>query len=153
MVDQQEDIQSWSTGQLLALAARLAERGWDSFLGQIGVSMAAFRVLEALDEGPASQVELAARRRVGPQSLGRTLDRLERDGLVRRERNRHDRRQVSVTRTPAGDELTARVLAAATAGEGQFFDRMPDHDRFRAGLLQLIELLSNSLEGRGGRAP
>jgi MarR family transcriptional regulator, organic hydroperoxide resistance regulator len=139
------DLESWSTGELLALVARLGERAWREFLGNMGVSMASFQILKALYEGPVSQVELAVRCRVGPQSLGRTLDRLERDGLVRRERNRSDRRQMAVARTPAGDDVVARVMANAMEGSAQFFGCLPDQDRFRADLLQLIKMLSETL--------
>lgn len=148
MADRRGNLQSWSTGELLALAARLAERGWLALLGHLGVSRAAYHVLEALGDVPATQVALAARCRVGPQSLGRTLDRLERDGLVRRERDRNDRRRMHVARTPAGDALVAAVLAQATTGGDQFFGNLPDQEQFRSNLIGLIELFTDALQGQ-----
>jgi MarR family transcriptional regulator, organic hydroperoxide resistance regulator len=140
-----EDLQSWWTGQLLTLSARLAERAWAEFLGHWGVSIGAFAILKALDAGPASQAELAARCRVGPQSLGRTLDRLERAGLVRRERDQADRRQIGVVRTSSGDRTVADVMALAAQGQAALFDSLPDHARFRADLLHVIDFISDAL--------
>jgi MarR family transcriptional regulator, organic hydroperoxide resistance regulator len=140
-----EDLRTWSTGELLTLSVRLAERAWAEFLGHWGVSIGAFAILRALDAGPASQAELAARCRVGPQSLGRTLDRLERAGLVRRERDRLDRRQIGVARTPGGDRTVAEVTALATQGQAALFDSLPDHGRFRDDLLHVIGFISDAL--------
>jgi DNA-binding MarR family transcriptional regulator len=141
-------LEAWSTAELLALATRLGERAWREFLGAMGVSMAVFGILKALDAGPASQVELAARCRIGAQSLGRTLDRMERDGLVRRERARGDRRQMVVVRTEGGDRVVADVDDAAARGAERLFECLPDPGRFRSDLLRLIEFMSQGLEDR-----
>lgn len=147
-------LDDWSTGELLALTSRMAVKAWEGFLGRaMGVTMAGYRVLVTLEGEPASQVELAGRCRVGPQSLGRTLDRLERDGLVRRERHHHgDRRVTSVMRTPAGDRVVAEVARVRAKAEPRLFDRLADPDRFRADLLQLIEMLSGSTREQPGEA-
>jgi len=145
MVLPDTDLSSWSTGELLRHSVRLGERAWAEVLGHWGVSIAAFGILKALAAGPASQTELAARCRVGPQSLGRTLDRLERAGLVRRERDRGDRRQIGVVRTPAGDRTMAEVTALAIRGETALFDSLPDPGRFRADLVQVVEFLGAAL--------
>jgi DNA-binding MarR family transcriptional regulator len=137
---------AWSTAELLALANRLGERAWREFLGTLGVSLAVYGILKALDAGPASQVELASRCRIGPQSLGRTLDRMERDGLVRRERARTDRRQMVVVRTDGGDQVVAGVDAAAAEGAERLFACLPDPDRFRSDLLRLIASMSETLQ-------
>src|SRR5689334_13952225 len=130
------DLDYWTTTSLLALANRLGERAWREFLGTLGVSLAVYGILKALD-APASQVELASRCRIGPQSLGRTLDRMERDGLVRRERARADRRQMVVVRTGAGEQVVADVDAAAEEGAERFLACLPDPARFRSDLLRL----------------
>ncbi len=138
-------LEDWSTGELLALTSRLAVKAWGDFLGQtMGVTMAGYRVLTTLEGEPTSQVVLAGRCRVGPQSLGRTLDRLERDGLVRREHHGGDRRVTSVVRTSAGDRVVDEVAAVRAEGDLKLFDRLPDPARFRTDLVQVIELLSAS---------
>ena len=141
-------LEAWTTAELLALANRLGERAWREFLGTMGVSLATFGILKALDAGPSSQVELAAWCRIGPQSLGRTLDRMERDGLVRRERARADRRQMVVVRTPAGDHVVADVDGAAAGGAERLVASLPDPERFRSDLLLLIESMSRALRGQ-----
>lgn len=78
------------------------------------------------DARPA--VEIARRIHVSPSTLVGVLDRLEAKGLVRRQRNTEDRREVFVTATRAGRTLAAktpfplqyslsRVLHQLTAGE------------------------------------
>jgi MarR family transcriptional regulator, organic hydroperoxide resistance regulator len=145
MVEARDELGSWSTGELLTLSVRLAERTWAEFLGHWGVSIAGFGILKALGAGPASQAELAARCRVGPQSLGRTLERLERAGLVHRRRDRVDRRQIGVARTPAGDRTMAEVTALATRGEAALFDSLPDPVRFRDDLIRIVGFLGDAL--------
>lgn len=53
-------------------------------------------------EGLHSQVALAARVGMDPAGTSRSLDELERLGLVKRERDASDRRRVSVTLTAKG---------------------------------------------------
>ncbi len=60
-------------------------------------------------DGLHSQVALAERVSLDPASTSRALSQLEDAGLVRRERNHEDRRQVSVNLTPAGRRWYARV--------------------------------------------
>jgi len=150
MTSARAGLEGWTTAELLALANRLGERAWREFLGTLGVSLATFGILKALDAGPSSQVELAARCRIGPQSLGRTLDRMERDGLVLRQRAHADRRQMVVVRTPAGDEMVARVDEAAREGAEVMVAQLPDPQRFRADLLLLIESMSQTLREQEG---
>jgi DNA-binding MarR family transcriptional regulator len=152
MVCPHEDLSSWSTGELLTLSVRLAERAWAEVLGHWEISISGFGILKALDAGPASQTELAARCRVGPQSLGRTLDRLERAGLVRRERDRSDRRQIGVLRTPEGDRTMAEVTLLAARGEAILFGSLPDPASFRADLVRITGLLGDALRRLKERA-
>src|SRR2546430_975633 len=147
------DLETWTTPELLALATRLGERAWREFLGSIGVSMAVFGILKALEVGPAAQVQLAARRPIGPPSPGRTGGRMGRGGLVRRERASGDRRQMVVVRSEAGDRMVAEVEAAAAAGAEAFFACLPDPDRFRADLLRLIDYMHQTLQGREEETP
>lgn len=146
MTSPRAGLEAWTTNELLALANRLGERAWREFLGTMGISMAVYGILKALDSGPASQVQLAALCRIGPQSLGRTLDRMERDGLVRRERARADRRQMVVVRSDSGDRLLAEVDTAASLGAERMVARLPDPQRFRSDLLLLIDYMSQAMQ-------
>jgi DNA-binding MarR family transcriptional regulator len=76
-------------------------------------SIAQYRALVVLaSRGPQRMVDLAAALGVTPSTAGRMCDRLVRKGLIRRHRDRADRRVVQVSVTPAGrqvvDQATAR---------------------------------------------
>lgn len=132
--------ESWPTGALLAMAARLIEQAWNRRLAGLEISGAGTSVLIALDGGPLSQTELAALCRVTGQTMSRALDRLERTGLVRREADPTDRRRAQVQRTHRGSE----VLRTALQGEPEaqsVFDQLPDPQRFRHDLMRLIAVL------------
>jgi DNA-binding MarR family transcriptional regulator len=58
-------------------------------------------------------VELAAYSVIPHSTLSRLLDRMARDGLVRRDGAEHDLRAVALTVTPAGRKLYERVLPLA----------------------------------------
>ena len=57
-----------------------------------------------------SQRELSRLLNVKDSSVGRLLDRLERDGLVIRHQSSFDRRIINVTLTEEGDRLTTSLL-------------------------------------------
>ena len=73
------------------------------FLGNIenrGVTSAQAHVLaELMLKGPQSQVDLARNLEVGKASIGETLARLDRDGLICRDRSTADRRAMVISLT------------------------------------------------------
>jgi DNA-binding MarR family transcriptional regulator len=73
----------------------------------------ALLALRAAPEGKAMTVgELAEELAIRPHSAVGLVTRLERQGLVAREKSGSDRRQVFVVPTPRGDELLAGLAAA-----------------------------------------
>jgi len=134
------DAEPWPTRALLAMAARLIGQAWNRRLAGLGISAAGASVLMALADGPLSQTQLAAQCRVTGQTMSRTLDRLERAGLVRRGSHPTDRRRYQVRRTSQGATVL-RTALHGQAGAGSVFDRLPDPQRFRRDLLRLIEAL------------
>jgi DNA-binding MarR family transcriptional regulator len=92
-------------------------------------TIAQYRALVVLaSRGPRRMVDLAAALGVTPSTAGRMCDRLVRKGLIRRHRDRADRRAVQVSITTAGkqvvDQATARrreliagILAKLPAGQ------------------------------------
>jgi DNA-binding MarR family transcriptional regulator len=130
----------WPTGTLLAMAARLIEQAWNRRLADLGISAVDVGVLIALEEGPLSQTQLAARCRVAGQTMSRTLDRMEGAGLVHRAHHPTDRRRHEVKRTDQG----TTVLRSALHGQPEaqsIFNELHDPERFRNDLLHLIEVL------------
>lgn len=134
-------MDSWPTGRLLSTAARLVEHAWAEALEQRGLTHAGLIALHFLDTGPLNQTELARRAKVEAQTMSRTVDRLERRGLVRREADPADRRRMIVTRTSEGDSAWASTRSL----ESEVFPAITDPAELRA---RLLEIIHKSGEGR-----
>lgn len=124
----------WPTGRLLSTASRLIEHAWLDALDEIGLSHAGLIALHLLNAAPTSQTELATHARVENQTMSRTLDRLERQGFVSRERDPADRRRHIVTITPAG----VQAWEAARTLEADVFPALSNPGALRVALLELI---------------
>jgi DNA-binding MarR family transcriptional regulator len=99
----QDASEQWPLGRLLSAAARSVERDWDERLRAIGLSHAAVVAIDILIRtGPTGADTIARTARVQPQTMSRTLERMERDGLVERTPHPADRRRRVVSVTPAG---------------------------------------------------
>lgn len=131
-------MSNWPNGRLLSTAARLVEHAWVEALESLGLTHAGLIVLHLLDSGAHSQTELARTARVQTQTMSRTLDRLEREGLVARIRDDRDARRHLVTRTDAG----TAVWQKARTLEADVFPRLENADELRAALLQIISASS-----------
>lgn len=82
-----------------------------SALREEGLTPSQLGVLEALMHiGPMVQSELAEKLLTSPSNLTTVIDNLERDGLVERQRNTEDRRQIEVSLTSDGRELIEDVF-------------------------------------------
>ena len=94
-----------------SLLARLAER---NSIGELTYSQ--FAVLEALYHiGPMSAGEVSQKILKSGGNLTLVIDNLERDGLVRRERDGKDRRVIHVHLTEAGKRKVEAVLPGHVA--------------------------------------
>ena len=102
-----------STAHLVSLASRLFTRALQERLGRYGVSVAQWSMLLLLwEEESLTQKELSRRQQIEEPTAARTLQRMERDGLIRREQDRDDNRRRRVVLT----ETRARALWRAGAG-------------------------------------
>ncbi len=132
-----EDVEQWATGRLLSTAARMVEHEWNSHLGRWGLNHAGFAVLHVLCAGPMAQRDLAAAVQVEDQTLSRTVERLERDAFVSRQRDPQDRRRLLVTLTDAG----RAALVQATdpqAAEDMVRDSGADIEALREALVSVV---------------
>lgn len=123
----------WPLGRLLSAAARAVERDWDERLRAIGLPHAALIAVDILIRtGPTGADTLARTARVQPQTMSRTLERMERDGLVERSPHPEDRRRRIVTVTDRGRTAweTARHIER---------DVLPDDPALRSALTGLLE--------------
>lgn len=131
------DVDSWPTGRLLAMAARVVEGRFEGFLNGLGLTHAGLIALHHLAGGPLSQRELARLCRVTDQTMSRTVDRLARAGHAGRAADPRDRRRSVVTITGEG----AGALAAARSEEQrseQLLGAVDDYHHFRHQLITLI---------------
>jgi DNA-binding MarR family transcriptional regulator len=96
---------------ILALGRRLrAERPPRS------VTLAALSILGTVSRsGPITATSLAAEERLQPQSLTRIVAALEKDGLIIRNRNEWDRREISIVITKRGENVLTSDLRARRA--------------------------------------
>jgi MarR family 2-MHQ and catechol resistance regulon transcriptional repressor len=94
-----------------SLFTRLAER---NTIGDLTYSQ--FAVLEALYHlGPMTQGEVSQKVLKSGSNMTTVIDNLERDGLVRRERDTNDRRVIHVHLTEAGSSKIEAVLPGHVA--------------------------------------
>ncbi|HET9553847.1 MAG TPA: MarR family transcriptional regulator [Anaeromyxobacteraceae bacterium] len=95
-------------------------------------------------DGPLPMGDLSRRLAVSEKTTTGLIDRLERDGLVARERDARDRRVVHVRLTPRGAALHRRIDGDLVAKLAWLLDRLDAADRrdlFRiiGKLTQLVE--------------
>lgn len=103
-----------SVGCWVAQTAHALERSLNERLTPHGVTHRQWQVLGWLAmEGELSQVELADRMRIEPPTLVGILDRMQRDGWVRRHASPKDRRKKIIKATPAARPVWAKIVANA----------------------------------------
>jgi len=146
----------WDPGRdaifLLHFAARLVMRRADGELRGLGLGSGYVPVLRALADGSAqTQTGLAAHARIEQPTMAQLLNRMERDGLVRRTPNPDDARSILYSLTP-------RALAKAPAARAVLIE----HSRAAvagltstdiAQLTRILEHIIANLEPEIDRAP
>lgn len=101
--------------------------------------------------GPMSLGALAAAEHLRPPTITAAVDRLERQGLVRRRTDDRDRRCVTVTVTAAGRRVLARSRSRKDALLSAGLERLePDE---RAVLAQAVAILERLLASTGHDIP
>lgn len=132
-------MDDWPLSRLLITASRLVEHDIADELRPYNLTHASFGVLALVHARPLSQREIARSSRVEEQTISQTVDRLERMGMVTRERDPHDRRRFLVTATGVGK----RAFRHATRKDHaeQVMAGLPEGDHLRAGLMELIRRL------------
>ncbi len=80
-------------------------------LAATGLTISQFGVLEALYHlGPLSQAEIAKKVLKSTGNITMVIDNLEKRGLVKRERDKEDRRYYAVQMTAEGKKLIRRIF-------------------------------------------
>jgi DNA-binding MarR family transcriptional regulator len=99
-------------------AQQLLLSTWDGVLRPYGLTFARYEALVLLSfsrEGGLPLSKIGERLMVHPTSVTNTVDRLERAGLVCRERNPRDGRGTLASITPAGRDVVERATRDLTA--------------------------------------
>ena len=127
-------------GALLVIAARTGQERAKARLTPLGLSVQTCGVLNLLaDEGPLSQQAIGEMLGIDRTTMVDLVDELERAGIVRRERNPHDRRSYAVTLTPQGKVKQKRAARAFDAAVDDFFAPLSPAEREQfAGMLRRL---------------
>lgn len=107
--------------------------------GLTGPQVTALKLLEGF--GTLSLSELGARMSAKSSTVTGLVDRMERDGLVRRRRSREDRRVIHLEATPAGARIAAEVPVTAMEIFGDALRSLSGEDR-----AQLMRILGHLAE-------
>jgi MarR family transcriptional regulator, organic hydroperoxide resistance regulator len=102
---------------LLARASHLISGQFHLHLEAQRVPVMTWRVLASLADGPMSAKDVAGIILQKQPTVSRILERMERQGLVRREPNPIDRRSIVVSLTPKGRRLAEPLCEAAKRHE------------------------------------
>jgi len=132
----------------LLRTADLARSRFSDLFQREGVTLQQYNVLRILrgagEEGLPT-LEIGLRMIERTPGITRIVDRLERKGLVRRERHAADRRQVWCRITPAGLGLLARLDDPVAAADEAFFEGMGETELHA--LVDTLDQLRERLTG------
>ena len=130
----------------VVMTAKTIKALFEDALADEGATLATWVVLNGVERGRwASQSGLAKELRIEGATVTRHLDRLERDGLVRRSRDPEDRRQISVALTPAGKALHRRLRGVARRLDDRVCEGLTERDR--ADLERVLERIGANVGG------
>lgn len=132
--DANQRPETWPLGRLLSAASRSIERTWGEALAARGLTHAGMVVLAHLEAGQTSQAEIARITHVEAQTMSRTVDRLERENLLERIPDPHDRRRHVLRITPSGQSAFESVRNLET----EVFPDLTNPEQLRETLLEIL---------------
>ena len=134
-------LPSWLLNQAALHATRIVGEAF----ANAGVRRYHYSVLVALaQDGPASQADLGRRLWIDRSDMVAVLNDLERDGLVARVRDEHDRRRNLVELTPAGKRALDKLDTRVEEAQGALLGPLSASER-----QQLLRLLTRLVEAHG----
>jgi DNA-binding MarR family transcriptional regulator len=116
--DLQTTARAIAAGLMLRVREMIA-RDLDAVLDKYGISHVRHQVLAIVcrSAGGIQISELAIRASVHPTTMTSTINRLRRDGLIKRRTVPKDRRAILIVATPKGEELYEQTREALAASE------------------------------------
>jgi DNA-binding MarR family transcriptional regulator len=106
--------------------------------------------MAVVETGSLTSTDVAARVHLDTSTLVGVLDRLEKKGLIRRERSHEDRREVHLTATETGRRLAARTPYPMqhTLGEKLKSISAGEREQIARGMERLVSLIgADKLDG------
>lgn len=139
------------TGRISRIATRIAQREEEIF-GRYGLTRGDVGVLSALRTSPPphalSPTQLFRGLMMSSAGMTKRLDRLEQQGLVKRNPDKTDRRGVTIHLTEPGRRLLARAVAENTKAEAVMLAGLSRTDR--RVLADLLRAVLSRLEPASG---
>ena len=129
-----------SAGYLANHMARLFERGLAARIRPLGLTTGTFpALLELWEQDGLTQKQLVERLDIEQATMANTLSRMERDGLIKRERDPGDGRVQRIKLTEQARALRDPAIAAATAeNENALFSLSDEESAQFIGLMRKI---------------
>lgn len=120
---------SGSLSRLLSFSAAASNRLSQSVLDDHGLLLAQWVVLSALWQKNGLLIsELAKYSGSNAPAASRIVDRMEKNGVVRRRNDKSDRRSIRVFLTPKGSELS-RLIDVCLRVDGHLLDGFTDDEK------------------------
>jgi DNA-binding MarR family transcriptional regulator len=146
-----EDPEEMMLGVLMADVLRLMRQDFASRTRTMPLAPALHRLLLYVQRRPgARQVELAEWLDVTPVTVGRMIDRLERQNLVRRENHPADRRATCVYIGEGATDLLGRLTAKANETRERAVDGLSPQQRRE--LVAALQRVRSNLSVSASRA-
>lgn len=119
------DLREFLPYQLAAAAERVSRDFAEIYRREFGITIAEWRVLAHLSqEGDISVRDIEARVAMEKSKVSRAATRLEAAGYVEKRLNAGDRRLLSLSLTPQGRALMARIVPVALAYQARLIARL-----------------------------
>lgn len=139
-----EDLRDKSIGVQVLYASRLIRRGFDLRAKRLGLTRAQWQAVIAIHRNPGlTQRHLAAAMEIGEVAAGQLVERLQKDGWVKRERDPNDRRSMRLIVDPSADTMMRDLIAFGREEEEIFLAGLDE--RQKAGLSQALDVMTTNL--------
>jgi DNA-binding MarR family transcriptional regulator len=136
---------------LLARASHVVSTEFHEQLRRRGISVPVWRVLASLIGSTGETVTgLAEACLLQQPTMTKLLDRMVRDGLVKRSQDTRDRRVVRVALTPRGEAVATELAEAAKLHEAEVLARHPEAEALAIKSLLRAIMARNGKPRRGG---
>lgn len=137
-----------SAGYLTNHLARLLERGLAARIRPLGLTTGTFpALLELWENDGLTQKQLVERLDIEQATMANTLSRMERDGLIRREKDPGDGRVQRIRLTERARALRDPAIAAATAENEDALHALSDEES-----AEFISLMQKIIAARKQRS-